>query len=287
MARKKNVIAPDAQMLETTAQIKNDNLSLMRKVFDEFGMLGGEYNRLVYVQTGKHIKELHEKSGTVLGAVIQGIKDNEDHGSFLKALEEISIHPRKAQRYMNIARRYGKYDNLSHLNASKLDILDMLTDPELELLEAGEQVKGLTLDAIDNMTAKEAKERLRKAEEESNILNRKVKSLESMVQKKSQKIDDLQHQINLDPPTPERERNKLLEDFKKKLFEHILMVQFYLDEAVKVVVQAQKVEGATFPQLQEWAKAHYEQLAPISDLYDELDQALNNCCPDKPDSTGM
>jgi hypothetical protein len=67
---------------------------------------------------------------------------------FLRVLEQIGIQPRKAQRYMHVAERFGKYDNLSHLTLSTLSVLEELTDPELEKLDEGGEVRGLTLDAI-------------------------------------------------------------------------------------------------------------------------------------------
>jgi hypothetical protein len=165
------------------------------------------------------------------------------------------------------------------LNHSKLAVLDELSDPELEKLDAGGDVLGLNLDAVDKMTASRLRERVRHLEQS---LKQKTKEFEKDVEDMSFELKDLRlRNANQQPPTKEQIAAVQLEPLKKKLFEHLLQAQFHLDEAVNVAAAAQKVEGATFPQLQEWAKTHYEQLAPIGDLFEELDQALNNCGPDK------
>jgi septal ring factor EnvC (AmiA/AmiB activator) len=141
------------------------------------------------------------------------------------------------------------------------------------------------MDSVSKMNTRELKAALR---EERKKREDDRKTSDKAIFTKEKKISELEAQLRYqEPPTQEQLAAVSLEPLKKKLFEQVLLVQFHLDEAVKVVVQAQKVKGATFPQLQEWAQTHYEQLAPIGELFEELDQALNNCGPDRPESTGM
>jgi DNA repair exonuclease SbcCD ATPase subunit len=144
----------------------------------------------------------------------------------------------------------------------------------------------MTLDDIDRMTSRELRENLRKEKEkvkkEQEARKQEREAQENAIAQKEAKLNELEQKLRYqEPPTKEQLAAVQLEPLKKNLFEHLLQAQFHLDEAVSVAAAAQKVEGATFPQLQEWAKAHYEQLAPIGDLFEELDQALNNCGPDK------
>ena len=213
------------------------------------------------------------------------IKAHEDHGRFMRTLENVGIAQRSANYAMAAARKFSNSPTLANLDSSKTKALSVLDDDSIQTLEDGGAVAGVTLDAIEKMSVRELRETLRKERD-------KRKKVEDVVKEKLRQRDEQITKLELEnahlqPPTKEQLAAAALEPLKKKLFEHVLLVQFYLDEAVKVVVQAQKVEGATFPLLQEWAKAHYEQLAPIGDLYDELDQALNNCGPDRPDSSGM
>jgi hypothetical protein len=146
----------------------------------------------------------------------------------------------------------------------------------------------MTLDDIDRMTNQELRKNLRKEKEnvkkEKEARKQEREAQENAIAQKEAKINELDRQIRYqEPPTKEQLAAVQLEPLKKKLFEHLLEAQFHLDEAVNAAAAAQRVEGATFPQLQEWAMAHYEQLAPIGDLFEELDEALNNCGPDKPE----
>jgi hypothetical protein len=285
MGRKK--IAPPSkgvQAMDAIVQNQNEKQMIAAKAFEVFGIEGKEYDLLSYSQMAINVLKLHEATGVVGGRILLVIKENEPHGVFLKALEKIGIHPRTAQRYINIARRFGKSDNLSYLSDSKLSVLDELSDPELEKLDAGEDVLGLNLDTVDKMTASELRKRIRKAQHDMEV---KARECEDEVNKMSSELQDLRMRaVNQSPPTKEEkiraEAQKQLDPLLPKLYGHFKSAWFHLDEAVNTVAAAQKIEGVTFIQLQEWAMKHYEELAPISEIYEELDEALNHCGPDKP-----
>jgi hypothetical protein len=286
MPRKKNVIAPEAQTMDLVAQDQKQQQLTAAKAFELYGFKDIQnYDLFVYQQKIGLFLQLADRSIIEAGKGLLVIKAQEKHGVFLKTLEGIGIAERTARRYMHIARRFGKTANLAVLPTSKLEALEELDDPTLEKLDAGEDVLGLTIKGIDAMPVsdvrKKAKELEAKLDSEKERHKKDVKEL-------SAEIDTLRNRVaGQEPPSKEKTAAVSLEPLKKKLFEHVLSVQFYLDEAVKVVVQAQKVEGATFPQLKEWAMTHYEQLAPIGELFDELDKALVNCGPYNPESTGM
>jgi len=213
------------------------------------------------------------------------IKAHEDHGRFMRALENVGTSQRGANYAMAAARKFSNSQTFANLGQSKQIVLTVLDDDSIQTLEDGGEVKGVTLDDIERMSVRELKETLRK---ERNKLKENRGASDKAIFMKEKKISELEAQLRYqEPPTQEQLAAVSLEPLKKKLFEQVLLVQFHLDEAVKAVVQAQKVEGATFPQLQEWAMTHYEQLAPIGELFDELDKALVNCGPYSPESTGM
>jgi hypothetical protein len=273
-------IPPEAQSMDLVAQDQRDHQITAVKAFEAFGIDGKNYDLVTYTQIGRNVFQLHGVTGIVGGRILLVIKANEQHGTFLKAVEQMGVSYRTAARYMHTAKRFGKYDNLSHLNDSALAVLEELSDPELKKLDAGEDVLGLNLDAVDKMTAAQLRKRVR---ETKQMLDQKTKEYKEDVKKMSAELEELRlRSAGQEPPTKEQLAGVALEPLKKKLFEHLLEAQFHLDEAVNVAAAAQKVGGATFPQLQEWARAHYEQLAPIGELFEELDQALNNCGPDKP-----
>jgi len=287
MPRKKNVIAPEAQTMDLVVQKKDKNLSVANQVFSMFGILNGDYERFVFVEAAKNMKTVIGKGAVALGAIILAIKEHEQHGSFLKALEEINIHPRKAQRYMNIAKRYGKSEKnvaFTDLSFSQWDILDALTDPELEKLADGEEVKGLTLDAIEELPATEVRKRLREAE----------KKLESQKNRDKEKIDKLNEEIEqlqfiidcrvlTEKEKAEKAIESMLEELRKKLFAAIHQARFYFGDALDIIAAARQLEGVTFPMLEKWAKAEYEEIAGFNELFETLDDELNYISVDKSD----
>jgi hypothetical protein len=207
------------------------------------------------------------------------VKLHEDHGKFLAFLEKQNMGARSAQYAMLAAKRFSNTKSISYLGTTKMVALSVLDDDSVQTLEEGGKIAGVTADDIEKMSVRELKDTLRKEREKRK---KEKKAQEEAISKKEEKLNEMEQKLRYqEPPTKEQLAAAELEPLKKKLFEHLLEAQFHLDEAVNVAAAAQKVEGATFPQLQEWAKAHYEQLAPIGDLFEELDQALNNCGPDK------
>jgi hypothetical protein len=208
------------------------------------------------------------------------IKAHEEPGRFMRVIENPGMAYRSAAYAMAAARKFSNVPTLAHLESSKLKALSVLDEDDIQKLDAGGGVAGMTLDDIDRMSVRELRENFRKEREKRK---KEKRAQEEAIAQKEAKINELDQKLRYqEPPTKEQSAETGLEPLKKKLFEHVMQAQFHLDEAVNVVAAAQKVEGASFPQLQEWGKVHYEHIAPIGDLFDELDQALVNCGPDKP-----
>ena len=286
MARKKNVIAPEAQTMDLIAQKRDENLSAVNQILPKLGILSTEYDFFLFVETAKNLVGLQEKSAIALGAVILAIKEKEQHGTFIKAIEQIDIHPRKAQRYMNIAKRYSKCDNLSHLSTSKLNVLDDLTDPELDMLLEGEEVKGLTLDAIEELSATEAKKRLRVAEAEAQDLRKKldgkVKSLEAVIKQKSTKIDELEYENRHgEPLSKEKKAAVELRKYQNPIIDNMLEATERLHRATAAIDEAQKIPHIPFEALEKllepWKGIFNAFVAQTDDFID----AFNNIHVDK------
>lgn len=93
------------------------------------------------------------------------------HGEFLPLLKHIGLSPRRAQKLMNAAvRAFGpnlegaSRTKLLELGPGKFGELMSLDDEELDLLAEGGEVQGLTMDAVDRMSVRDLRQRLRKAE---------------------------------------------------------------------------------------------------------------------------
>jgi len=278
MSRKKNVIAPEAQTMDLIVQKKEENLTTVGQIFSALGILGTEYDSFLFIETAKNLKGLHEKSAVAFGAVLLSIKENEQHGCYYKALEQIKIHPKKANRYIHIAKHYGKSDILSDLTPAKYDVLDALTDEELEKLEAGEEVKGLTLDAIDKMPATELRKRLRTAEEKvtrtENVYKEKVRQKDEQIKKLE--MENNEWRSLSDEEIAAKKIVPQLKVLQNELFLNIQCTIDNLRKAIKNVDDATRLKGVTFSQLEEWRDKDYENLATINDLFENLDDALVN-----------
>ena len=285
MARRKNVIAPEAQTMDLVKQKKNENLSLINQLFSKLGILGAEYDFFLYKQTAINLHGMHETTGVAFGAVLLAIKEHEPHGNFLNFLKEIDVKPRKAQFYMNYFRRYGKYANFAHLSISKFDIFEAFSDEELKKLNDGGEVNGLTLDAIDELPAKELRLLLRDKEEKlENQITRYTKDTKKL----KDEIERLKEVEQFSYELTKKEKNEKaikgnLEELRHELFKYVNQARDGFKTALHIIATAKQLEGVTFPMLETWARAEYFELAGFKELFKQLDEELNYIHVDKGD----
>jgi hypothetical protein len=192
MAKRKNVLAPndarDAEAMELVKKQDEEKQLVAREAIAAVGFELKEYDLFTYIQMGRNVLRLHEMTGIMGGKILLAIKENEQHGTYINALKEIGIPHRSAVRYTHLAKRFGKYANLAYLNNSKLAVLEDLTDPELEKLDKGEEVRWLTLDAIETMPTPQVRDELRAAEKR---IERLKDTHNKEVEKLNEIIDDL------------------------------------------------------------------------------------------------
>ncbi|MBK8638059.1 MAG: hypothetical protein IPN92_07115 [Chromatiaceae bacterium] len=124
-----------------------------------------------------------------LGKCLLLLQELTDRGAWLPTLATLGITKRTAQRFMMAAYKTAKSVNLAlmsrHLgSASKMLELLVFDDDEAGDLLGGGTVAGLTLDAVECMTATQLRAALRDARET-------VAAKERLLEVKSKKIDDL------------------------------------------------------------------------------------------------
>lgn len=282
MARKKNVIAPNDEKSLAAMEKMAITIEKARELYGDGQPFEEErvLDCMVFRAERTTDELLH------FGKYSLWLKAEVGHGRFMEGLKRRNLNYFAANWAMLIYEKLGSnFAAQQNLSSYKLRALTFFTKEEIDTYAQGGPLGDIPHDDVANMTTRELDAEVRKLRKK---LKEEVDSREKIITEKEDKINDMDRLLRgQDKPTKEQLAAVSLEPLKKKLFEHVLMVQFYLDEAVKVVVEAQKIDGATFPQLQEWGKAHYEQLAPIGDLFDELDQAMNNCGPYDPASTGI
>jgi len=282
MGRKeREAITVEAQAMDLVAAEKREDELTAAKALELYGD-GQPYERLRYTEEVKSLLELTGRSIMETGKRLIVLKANESHGGWIQTLEQVGLPYRSAARFIHVARRFGKYANLAHLNTSKLEALEDFTDPELQDLNDGKDVLGLNLDEIERTTATKLRNRLRSAEKK---LTAQKERHEQTVKEMSAELETLRlRDSNLAPPTKERKAAAALEELRRKLFTEIQLTRFHFGECMKVIDTAQKVEDVTYPLLEQWAREEYSELADFQPMLEELDEALQYVNPDKGES---
>jgi molybdenum-dependent DNA-binding transcriptional regulator ModE len=284
MGRKKialpseDVQAVDALVIreELSLQEREKEIQRVEKLYGD----GEPYDPALLITRGQFAAKTTAEAMEAIGKACLRIKAHEQHGFYTEAVKRMGITYDYAWFTMTAVEKFGNLVALQDLGNSKARAMLVFEKPIIQEYLQGGDLAGIPHDDVSKMTSRELDAEVRKLRKK---LKDERKVQEDAISKKEEKLNELEQKLRYqEPPTKEQLAEVHLEPLKKKLFEHLLQAQFHLDEAVNVAAAAQKVEGATFPQLQEWAKTHYEQLAPIGELYEELDQALNNCGPDKP-----
>jgi hypothetical protein len=218
------------------------------------------------------------------GKIFLRLKAHEGHGGFMDSLTRIGVPSSTAHYAMATVIKFGQnFQALGNLGTTKIQMLTVLDEPDIKALVKDGVTGNLSLDDIDRMTTRELREKLR---EERNKHQQDVDTREKAIKKKEAKINELDEMLRFQKPLTEKEKTEKaieakLEELRQKLFTAIQLTRFYFGDAIKIITTATQLEGVTFPMLDKWAKAEYEELAGFNDLFEELDEALNYCNPDK------
>lgn len=123
------------------------------------------------------------------------LKEHEQHGTFIQALDQIGLAPRAAQKMMQAAVKFSgsKAPLAAHLSKTKLLELVAEDDDQLEALAEGGTLAGHTLDEIERMTKTELREALRKERAERDD---ERETHEQLLVKKNQKVDELHKKLH-------------------------------------------------------------------------------------------
>ncbi|HHA2933191.1 TPA: hypothetical protein ACOFD0_002262 [Stenotrophomonas maltophilia] len=119
------------------------------------------------------------------------IKEQTAHGEFEGQLQARNIHPRAAQRLMGVALKFSKSDTMSLLKAAgtqaKVLELAVLDDEDLQALESGDSVAGITVDDVERMSASQLRAALREARANADAKDQRINKLSDDLNKESEK----------------------------------------------------------------------------------------------------
>ena len=281
MAKNRNKIAPaDARAVEGMELVARDEMEAeltAKKALDLYGD-GAPYERLRYMEEVKSLLELTRRSIIETGKRLLVLKANESHGAWLQTLEQIGVHYQFAARAMNVARRFGKFDNLSNLTASKLEALEDFTDPELQELNDGKDVLGLNLDEIERATATALRKLVR---EEKKKLAAMKERHERTVLEMSNEITELRLRAEDPPQLTEAQRASRLirENYTKPYTFALAEIGGGIRKAMSVLTDAERTGGVGPQELNEWMNAFIHETENIRDLFSEWMSAYENPKP--------
>jgi hypothetical protein len=209
------------------------------------------------------IRFYKEQAGSAfleMGKRLIRIKAHEGHGGFMKTLDNLEMAPRSAQQAMAAARRFSNTKTFSQLGSSKMIALSVLDDDEIEKLERGEPVRGVTVDRLHQMTVRELRETVNKAEEalkkEKEGRKKDRETQEAVIAQKELKINELEQHLRYQtPPTKEQTALAGLQKLNEPYSYALAKINAGIREARALVSQAEKTPGVDVQMLSEWLNA--------------------------------
>lgn len=128
-----------------------------------------------------------------MGKCLLILKEMCPHGDFAKRIELLGFSPRMAQKFMQATLKVkSEFNSLIAKVDSQTKLLELITldDDQLEALNSGESVGGITLDDIDTMSVSELKKALKQARAENE-------AKDEVLATKNRKIDELDAKLSV------------------------------------------------------------------------------------------
>ncbi|KRG41959.1 hypothetical protein ARC63_12110 [Stenotrophomonas geniculata ATCC 19374 = JCM 13324] len=119
------------------------------------------------------------------------IKEQTAHGEFQEQIATRGFNYRTAARLMTVALKFSKSDTVSLLKAAgtqaKVLELAVLDDEDLQALESGDSVAGITVDDVERMSASQLRAALREARADADAKDQRINKLSEDLNKESEK----------------------------------------------------------------------------------------------------
>jgi hypothetical protein len=233
------------------------------------------------------IRFYQEQAGQSLlemGKRLIRIKAHEEHGTFMKALENVGMSYRPAAYAMAAARKFSNVNSISHLSSTKMIALSVLDEEDVQTLDAGGEIAGMTLDDIDRMSTRELRGNLRKekeqAKKEKEARKKDRASFEQSMLQKDAKINELDMRLSgQEPPTKEQIAQTALTGMTPEYSIAIAKVNGAIREAYALVVKAEKIGGVNVQQLSEWLGQFSPDMQTFHDLVQTWTDEADNAAP--------
>ena len=199
----------------------------------------------------------------------------------MKAVENVGMSARYVRYAMAAARRFSNRNAYSDLGIDKLKALSILDEEQIETLDKGGDVNGLTLDDIDRMSTRELRENLRKAREqtkkEKDHRKKEREAQEAAIAQKEQKINELDQQLRYQqPPTKEQAAFANLTQYTVPYTFALAEISAGIRKAHSILCEAEKTSLADVQQISAWLNQFDGEMVNINELKqcwtDEVDE---------------
>lgn len=271
----------EAQVMDFVASSAASREMAKQEINAKFLASGETYNLHVCLEKARMYQDQMASGMLGLGAQLLLIKENEQHGNFMAAVEELGLSHSAANYAMAAARKFGANSpTVGNLGNSKIRALTVLEDDDIRKLKDGDEVDGIgTLDDIAKMSIRELRAALRKEKQERQ--EERV-ALEEVVRKKETTISALEMQAaGIQPPTKEQVAERYLDELRKSLVGALSLAKDNLTSARILIMKAQEFDGVTVEQLDKWVEDANWISAALDDTYQEVVQGMENIHPAK------
>lgn len=270
----------EAQVMDFVASSAASHEVAKQEINAKFLAPGETYNLHVCLEKARMYQDQMASGMLGLGAQLLLIKENEQHGNFMAAVEELGLASRSANYAMSAALKFGNSPTVANLGSSKIKALTVLEDDDIRKLKDGDEVDGIgTVDDIAKMSVRELRAALRKEKQERQ--EERV-ALEEVVRKKETTISALEMQAaGMQPPTKEQVAERYLDELRKSLVGALSVAKDNLTSARILITKAQELDGVTVEQLDKWVEDANWISAALDDTYQEVVQGMENIHPAK------
>lgn len=270
----------EAQAMDLVAQSVNAKENRKLEINSRFLETGETYNLHVCMEKARMYQDQMASGMLGLGAQLLLMKENEVHGNFMAAIEQLGLSVRSADYAMAAADKFGSSPTLANLGSSKLKALTVLDDDSVAHLAEGEEVEGLgTADDIAKMSVRELRAALRKEKQERQ---EERTALEEVVRKKESTISELEMEVaGRQPFTKERIADNLLAELRVPIMRELAAANESVRRCIQIVEQAQKIDGVNVDQLTNFSEQCNELFSLLDDNYQNFCQTMEYIRPEK------
>lgn len=270
----------ESQAMDLVAQSVNAKENRKLEINSRFLETGETYNLHVCMEKARMYQDQMASGMLGLGAQLLLMKENEVHGNFMAAIEQLGLSVRSADYAMAAADKFGNSPTLANLGSSKLKALTVLDDDSVAHLAEGDEVEGLgTADDIAKMSVRELRAALRKEKQERQ---EERTALEEVVRKKESTISELEMEVaGRQPFTKERIADNLLAELRVPIMRELAAANESVRRCIQIVEQAQKIDGVNVDQLTNFSEQCNELFSLLDDNYQNFCQTMEYIRPEK------